>query len=166
MSCVSLVSAGVTSGKLWLFKHAIEGQRENMIFLGKRHTAEVLRQLYSYRSRKILRLFDLWKMETNEAVHVDESGEHDNDVEGKYTCRSLILRTRGMIKWFLTRRGRLVKENYSGKIVNNRKSVLFFSFQSQKKLWNTSRSESLFLFAVPSSCKCTKLLQNWSMIEI
>ena len=58
------------------------------------------------------------------------------------------------------------RKNYSGKIVNNRKSVLFFSFQSQKKLWNTSRSESLFLFAVPSSCKSTKLLQNWSMIEI
>ena len=59
VSCVFLVSTGVTSGDCDFFKHAIEGQRENMIFLGKRHTAEAERQLYSYRSRKILRLFDL-----------------------------------------------------------------------------------------------------------
>ena len=30
-------------------------------------------------------------METNEAVHVDENGEHDNDVEGKYAIDRLSL---------------------------------------------------------------------------
>lgn len=84
MSCVFLVSTGVTSGdcNFQNMRSRVEGQRDNMIFLGKRHSRGFgTTQLLI--AKNITVVWSLKIMETNEAVHVDESGEHDNDVEGK-----------------------------------------------------------------------------------